>query len=406
MNAPSTGGGGPPQTREAYRASVDQWRRQALSERNQYEPRVQRQIQQYFADYSPPWYVSIIGYRRQFNLLVAQSRATGCAATLGRSLKDEETKALGEHTLHNIHLNAGSKWAMLGLAAYLTYRGRHTWQFPFYKPKLGGWFNPYEATSIIGNKKIRGLYPQLIWHSVRFTAYAAVTLLMVAPVFRSINFVWTEQAMARDPRLQQFTKDASARVEEVFQHGPHTRQHVPQQSEDDIYGSGDEQPSDDQNYSQSYASETTKSKSWDSMSRNTQTQPVQSQQPDSRWGGAFDDDDDDASPIASSTRTQPSTTHTGSSWDRLRQQSQPSRQPQSQTQGSWARASQQSQSQSEWGAENAGTSPEYRGPRESYSYSQAEQERATPKEQAQQDFDRLLERERSGVDQERSWGRS
>ncbi|KAF4984900.1 hypothetical protein FDECE_16991, partial [Fusarium decemcellulare] len=213
MSASSNGG--PVVSREKYR-QIEDWRQHALAQRNQYQSRVQDQVDRQFYEYSPPFYASVIGYKRDWNLLVTTSRISGFAATLGRDLEDEETKVIAEYTLSNIHTNAALKWFTLGIAAYMTYRGRRTWQFPFYKPKMNGRFNPNEATSIFSNKKIRGPYPRFIWHTMRFTAYAAVTMLLVEPVFRAVSFIRTESAMAQDSRLQQFTKDASKRVEQVM----------------------------------------------------------------------------------------------------------------------------------------------------------------------------------------------
>ncbi|KAJ4328159.1 hypothetical protein N0V84_001361 [Fusarium piperis] len=375
MNAPS----GP--TREAYKHSMEEWRQQALAHRDQYQPRVQDQINRLFQEYSPPFYVSLIGYKRDWNLLVATSRASGFASTLGRELEDQEVKAIAEYTLSNIHNNAAAKYITVGLAAYMTYRGRHTWQFPFYKPKLGGRFNPNEATSIFTNKKIRGRYPRFTWHTLRFTAYAAVTMLMVEPVFRTINFIRVESAMAQDSRLEQFTKDASKRVEQVMANPTSARVPFKNQSpkEEGSWSNGD---TDRSEQSPRY------NIPWNRTQVPTQQTQQESQSSDHDWDVL---DDDDASPVAASARNQPINSVSGSAWDRIRQQSQQPRSTQQEPRD-WAP---KSESQG-WGSSTSSS--------DSYSFSSSDEEKSLAKEQAQQEFDRLVERERKGADEDK-WGR-
>ncbi|KAM0348953.1 hypothetical protein ACHAPU_003887 [Fusarium lateritium] len=397
---PQPNGAGPAQSRENYRHSMDEWRQSALAQRNQYEPRVKEQVTRSFQEYSPPLYASIIGYRRDWNLLVATSRVSGFAATLGRDLDNEETKAIAEYTLGNIHTNAGIKWLSLALAGYMTYRGRRTWQFPFYKPKLGGRFNPNEATSIFSNMKIRGPYPRATWHTLRFTAYAAVTMLMAEPGFRAINFIRTETAMSHDPRLKQFTKDANKRVEQVMSNPtisktPFTGRDAHRSDESDPWASSN----DGDNASSENSHQPTPSQSWDKSPSYTTTQ--QKQQPSDDWNVVHDDD---ASPIAASARKQPVYASSGSAWDRVRQQSYGAPQQQQQQQQSdnqsrgWASRSQAEphpQSQTSWG----------NGSTDSFSLNKPDAESVVAKEQAQNEFDRLVEKERTGVDQEKSWAR-
>ncbi|KAF5002828.1 hypothetical protein FGRMN_82 [Fusarium graminum] len=401
---PQPNGAGPAQSRENYRHSMEEWRQSALAQRNQYEPRVKEQVTRSFQEYSPPLYASIIGYRRDWNLLVATSRVSGFAATLGRDLDNEEAKAIAEYTLGNIHTNAGLKWLSLAIAGYMTYRGRRTWQFPFYKPKLGGRFNPNEATSIFSNKKIRGPYPRATWHTLRFTAYTAVTMLMVEPAFRAVNFIRTETAMTHDPRLKQFTQDANKRVEQVMSNPtisktPFTGRDAHRGDESDPWASSNDgnNTSSEDNY------QPTPTQSWGKSPSYTTTQ--QKQQPSDDWSVI---DDDDASPIAASARKQPVYDSSGSAWDRVRQQSHGAPQQQQQQQQSnnqsqgWTARSQPDphpQSQTSWG--NGSSS----GSSDNFSLSKSDEESVVAKEQAQNEFDRLVERERKGVDQEKSWGR-
>ena len=413
MSNPSNGvpGQGSEGPSGSWKAKVDQWRQQAATERKDYEPLIHNQIERQFREYSPPLYASVVGFKRDWNLLVAQSRITGFAATLQRDFTDDETKALAEHTLKLIHFNAGTKWASLGLAGYMTYRGRHTWQFPFYKPKFNGKLNPNEATSLFSSKKVRGFYPNLIWHTMRFTAYTAVVMLMVEPLFRGVNQILKEQEMANDPRLQQFKRDVDARVKQVMTNGPmggQVRERPEQQAQDDpnveTRDTGrigawnpaqedrnahvfDEQSQETLPVSQPSWARASPSSSWNHSGEPT---PAQQSSRDENWSVL--DDDDDASPVATPRRSQPSnsTTSGGSAWDRLRRQGQTTqRQPTAETPGSWGSQSEQSwpQTQDGWGG------------------SVYDQDKAVAKEQAQAEFDRMLEKERKGNDQQGSWRR-
>lgn len=390
MNGSPHGGAQSPQvTPENYRGKMDQWRQQASAGRKDYEPQARQQIQSQFQEYSPPLYASIVGYKRDWNLLVAQSRLSGFAATLGRDFSDAEAKAITEYTLQNIHANAACKWATVGLAGYMTYRGRNTWQFPFYRPKLGGRFNPGEASSLFSNKKIRGLYPNLIWHTMRFLSYAVVTSFMVEPIFKAVNHIWTQQDMMKDSRLEQFTKDASRRVEQVLSKGPPQASPRHESSEDD-------NQSDYTFNRQQIEQQSSSSSSDNSASTNPWYNPVETTrtrehtQPQTQTQENWDVlDDDDASPVASPSRaTSRSTVSGGSTWERLRQQSQPNTQQSEYGSSSgWSGSSnsQTQQSQGGWG--------------------ESDQAKEATKDQAQAEFDRLVERERGGVDQEKTWGR-
>lgn len=93
---------------------------------------------------------------------------------------------------------------------------------------------------------------------------------------------------------------------------------------------------------------------------------------------------DDASPVAPSEQTnyspQNSGQQGGSAWDRIRGQAQAARgQP-----GSWAKKRQDEMTSR--GAQDGS----------SYNYSTADEEKAYAKDQAQKEFDEMLERERRG----------
>jgi hypothetical protein len=114
-----------------------------MMNRQHYQPQIHEQIQRLFSEYEAPFYARMRGFGRTQTLALAESTVLGLAAGTDRSLNDTETRALTEHFLSSVHNMLAWKWIMTGLAGYMTYRGRQTMRFPFFKPTLtGGRFNP------------------------------------------------------------------------------------------------------------------------------------------------------------------------------------------------------------------------------------------------------------------------
>ncbi|KAK3955645.1 hypothetical protein QBC32DRAFT_29458 [Pseudoneurospora amorphoporcata] len=123
-----------------------------------------------------------------------------------------------------------------------------------------------------------------------------------------------------------------------------------------------------------------------------------------------DDDEflyDDASPVAPAARaSSPAVQTSGSAWDRLRQQAKgsPAQAPGSTTATTPATYVKPSQSASWAERRAAAVGGGGGGEGLSYSYSETDQERALAKEQAQKEFDAMLERERRGDGSSRGRG--
>ena len=130
--------------------------------------------------------------------------------------------------------------------------------------------------------------------------------------------------------------------------------------------------------------------SWGSASQS----PKQGQTPSDPWGSA--DSYDDASPVAPSYRA-PQAETSGSAWDRLRQQAA------SQTPNQPRQAPTVAAPRDGWGNVQ-GSGGGFSDSRDSYSYPAADAGRRAAKDEAQREFDKLLEQERQGVDPEtRRW---
>lgn len=394
------------------RAAIEEKRQQALHNRQRFEPIVHEQLQRLFSDYEPPLYARLRGFGRDQTLALAESTVSSLAAANSRAFSDTETQALTEHFVDSIHTMLIWKWAMTGLAAYMTYRGRNTWRFPFLRPKMDGRMNPVTG----------GPHVKVMWHSARFVAYYGVIWLLGEPIFQGANFMRYRAAMEQDPRLASMLRDGKARAQEIYDQGSHGQVATPGDrygSSGDQYGnSGDQYGGSGEQYGDQWRSESQPQRPAGSIPAQAQSAWTQYRSPESQQSqqsspqqDSWDSfsDVDDASPVAPSTQGQQDASAQyggGSAWDRVRQQAQyqprrGSQQQQQQPQQSW----QAPQATGGWASEDD-ASPQ-RGPRDSYSFSNADEERAVAKGQAQREFDQLLERERRGTDQEQgsSWGR-
>ncbi|KAG5925956.1 hypothetical protein E4U42_003785 [Claviceps africana] len=371
------------------RAAVEERRHKAMLNRQQYQPQIHEQIQRLFPEYDAPFYARLRGFGRTQTLALAESTVLGLAVGTDRNLSDTETQALTEHFLSSIHNMLAWKWIMTGLAGYMTYRGRKTMRFPFFKPVAGdGRFDPFS-----GGPQVR-----IMWHTARFAGYYGAFWLIGDPVFQSLNFFRQGYALDRDPRLAPLLREGRKKAaDQAF--GAGTQDALGEQQQQDYSQSGD----DHQSTSQAVRAQT--QQTWASYRR----QPEASQQAASNGWDAVDDVDD-ASPIAASARTQPESprTYGGSAWDRVRQQTQSPQGPVGvQNRRTWEQRPQSNMNGGDARASDDEASPQYRGDKDSYSFSTtSDVEEAAARRQAQKEFDDLVERERGGADQERSsWGR-
>ncbi|KAL7803350.1 hypothetical protein V8C44DRAFT_344433 [Trichoderma aethiopicum] len=393
-NTPHDGAPKPPDpktmSRSEYirtaRAAMEERRQRAVHNRQQFEPQIREQIQRLFADYEAPLHARLRGFGRAQTLALAESTVLSLAAVNNRPFADSETQALTEHFLSSVHNLLAWKWAMTGFAAYLTYRGRRTWRFPFFTPEFKR-FSP-----IGGSPGIK-----FMWHSARFAAYYTTLWVLGEPVFQGANFMRQRSAMERDPRLRSLLHDGKAQGATLFGVGSQeNREQMSDAWESEAQNEAASQYRDsEQQQSQSAPAQS----SWASY-RGSTASSSQSSQPSPSWDAPVGDDFDDASPIAPSARDDTSSGSSGgSAWDRIRQQAQ-FQPPSQQGRQTWEKP----QSGGGWGSEADSGVPV--GSRDSYSFSKAEEEKSLAKEQAQREFDRLLERERAGADSERgAWRR-
>ncbi|RFU77125.1 hypothetical protein TARUN_5107 [Trichoderma arundinaceum] len=369
------------------RAAMEERRQRAITNRQQFEPQIHEQIQRLFQNYEAPFYAQLRGFGKAQTLALAESTVLSLAAVNNRAFEDSETQALTEHFLSSVHNLLAWKWAMTGFAAYMTYRGRKIWRFPFFTPEFKR-FSP-----IGGSPSIK-----FMWHSARFAAYYGTLWVLGEPVFQGANFMRQRSEMERDPRLRSLLHDGKSQGATLFGGSPEAREQV-----NDAWESAAQQDNASQYREPEPRSQSAPAQSSWASYRSPAT-PSQPSQRSDTWDSPITDDFDDASPVAPSTRNNSdgSNNYSGSAWDRIRQQAQyqPSAQQDRKT---WEKP----QSGGGWGSEaDSGSQFQGQGSRDSYSFPNAEDGKNQAREQAQREFDRLLERERGGADQERSsWGR-
>lgn len=279
---------------------------------------------------------------------------------------------------------------MTGYAGYMTYKGSNTFRFPFFTPQFKGKFSPAGGPPAI----------RMLWHLFRFSAYYGAAWVIAEPIFQSINFMRQRTAMVNDPRLQSIMKSKAIDGEgdPFASASPSSQSWADQDSfsqpQTSSNTNGDSQSSWS-TYGRSYPQQSAPQQSQQQQYQRQLQQPQQ-QQSDA-WSSPITDDFDDASPVAPAARNDNTATYSGSAWDRVRQQSNTNRKPQqtqprqeAQVQQPWGQAPQNNQ----WGGADDAS------PQQSWSTSQ---DTNGSKDQAQRQFDEMLDRERRGLEEKKSW---
>ncbi|KAI1204047.1 hypothetical protein F5X97DRAFT_9056 [Nemania serpens] len=328
-----------------------------------------------------------------------------------RPLTSAEANAVTEHSAAAYRYAAWTLPVTIGIATATAFSGRRTFKFPFYQPKMKK-FDPFSFPT----RRIRlakGFSAVAMWHSVRMVTYASLLLIPTSMVLISISITSFKQHAIRDPRLSRLIEEASRREQIKFNErqmrrrtgAPNTPGTVPQNPQQVDDGAYQDRPTPqvygrtDYDSQQSTAFERPSTAAETSGTTEPYPPRTQDNAPpsfDSRQDDDFDpladDEDDDASPVAASVRrpravTRPSSS-SGSSWERLRQQTRS---------GStdWEKGDSSSQEQG-WAQlrQDKTRNPKDHTPKtDSFSYSGRDEERERrkyEKEQAQKEFDALV----------------
>lgn len=255
---------------------------------------------------------------------------------------------------------------------------RKAYGFPFYTPKPPK-FNPDKFPGLpLGSNS------RFMWHSLRALSWYAFSKVGVSLLISSYGISVYAASLRADPTLEPYRQDVQRRVKAGRESGVGKLLGVFGASEDH------QQPPSTSEYNPASASDSAPT-AW-AGSENPRQGPTsswtgaRSSQPKPSQEAPFEEPSvfDDASPVAPSEQqkaaSQQRTQQGGSAWDRLRNQARPAR---NQT-TSWEKRREDEMTSR--GAQD-GTS---------YNYSSADEEKVYAKEQAQKEFDDMLEGERQG----------
>ncbi|CAJ2504785.1 Uu.00g121790.m01.CDS01 [Anthostomella pinea] len=374
-------------------------------------------------------WASLLGVGSPFQTISILRDVMSHATGTHRRLTAVEVQALSEHTAKRVRQFAWTQPVSIAGAIAATVITRKTFKFPFYQPKMTR-FDPYMFPTKY-MPFLKGARAAAVWHIVRFVTFQPLVWIPTALFFTSTSSSSFKAHVMRDPRLSTMVNDISknhpdprevARQQERRRLGipdPARRNTPPQAEGDATQFPSAEQASQPQNsFPQEYGSETISEASTPSVDTYTPprqsswvrsappqapfSKPQRNNFPDASSQNAADDldlfDADDASPVSASSRkadtSQAQSSSGGSAWDRVRQQSRPEVRK-------WQQGDSSGQEKG-WAQLRQDKTPNTRDatPKtESFAYTKEEVERETrdyEKEQAQKEFDAMLEAERSG----------
>ncbi|KAK4241771.1 hypothetical protein C8A03DRAFT_12005 [Achaetomium macrosporum] len=327
-----------------------------------------------------PAFAPLFGYTTNWHKSQVAKAVVGASMDLRRVLTATEADALAYHRSRCCWKAAWSPPLALATTLYFTLRGRATLRFPFVTPDPAR-FNP-NSFPTASRPFLTGLPAVRLWHVLRFGAYGIVCQFLVGGFVDSYAQTTYLMNVLADGRLKAI-RDAmpTAKHQQRVPDADATRG-MPGYERSGTIGS---RPP---------------------PQRQQQQQQPQQAAPEPQ--GALQDDDsflfDDASPVAPSQRQQPQQSSTGSTpstgkgsaWDSVRRRA---------IEESAKERFEQFQDQMEQDRKNLDASLErlqqslgVRGQQrtEQHTSPTSEQEKAYSREQAQKEFDAMLERERRG----------
>jgi len=341
---------------------------------------------------SPPFFAPLFGYTTSWQRKSIARSLIANSLAAGRVVTPAEADVIAQH---RSKVNYQLPWAYpaaLVTAGYLTHRGRSRMRFPFYTPHPGR-FSPLAFPSAAA-PFLTGLRAGFVWNALRFGAYYVVCKYSVVPLFQSVVLTKSIFDLATDPRLKDIDhlivakKKAKARqVAEdsaVAAPGRPSSWRKPEEEEQQGHDDDDQQQQQEQQQQE----------------QQQQQQKQQEQQQLTRWAqqakrdiesqGArqnYDIFGDGASPVAPAQGQQsqhpaagsPPPPGAGSYWDKIRQRAK-------------------AEEGAPWQGQQQSGEPQGQQTTGQHTYTPAEQEKAYAKEQAQKEFDAMLERERRGID--------
>ncbi|KAK7743987.1 hypothetical protein SLS62_010402 [Diatrype stigma] len=326
-----------------------------------------------------------------------------------RRLTAEEVDAVSKHAAHSVSRHVWIEPIAITGAAAATVNGRRTFRFPFFQPKPS-YFDPavFPARSF---PLFRGIKATAHWHFVRFLAYYPFTFVASFALFESMSAMTFGVRLQRDPCLNALMQDTRAAIRRNIKTPGPPGASQPSSIERQAGYSGSPLPPvpQPQSYprSQTVGNDTASAPEppqWDTAQAPAQepkgsTPPAYPAENPSWDADPFEDDASPVSPAARRAEAAARQQSSGgvSSWDRIRQQAQSG----SGASGSFAKGD-SSGRESGWAQlrqDKAPNTAEGARGTEQFSYSKQDEEkerRNYEKDQAQKEFDALLDAERRG----------
>ena len=356
----------------------------------------------------------------------------GAENLANRPLTQREAEGYAHHASRRTLYSFASTISAVWLGSVFAIYSRKTMKFPFRKPQ------PLERYDNFPNRwlpALKGSYARTAWQFTRFNVYTILCLALIAPVYASMGDSAMMVGLYKDQRTHEVTKGMAAalkntngRLQRHASNRPGSGKKAVQvandpQGDTGLYASSDQSPTNDYSDGKEYSGDTSYTDGTtdtgllgDSQMQSPEARrpspssftgnPAFHQKPVGQSGPGVDNSPDpdfifdDASPTAGDDSdvnggrgsTGPGS---GSAWERVRRVQSDNKDSRSVTSlGSWP----SSQSPRTGQTVPSGGRDESETNADSFSFPQSERDRQIAKEQAQKDFDRMLDEERKGLD--------
>ncbi|ERS97870.1 hypothetical protein HMPREF1624_06041 [Sporothrix schenckii ATCC 58251] len=364
-----------------------------------------------------PFYSRLVGYDDSWYRATIAMSVIGMRSRAQRMLSQEEVQILANMTAGLTTTMSYEFPVMLGTSIFLERRTRPTFGFPFYKPKEGFDPNVFPTKT---SRLIEGPMARTAWHVFRFSMYAAASHFVLRTAFFAYGTVANSYVFDRDPRLADLrtslksalaakrgpdsilkvTERAASRTAEARE-ALERRGRDREAQQRGVLPDQEQQQHQQQQQQQQYQPY----QQYQSPPQQQQQKQPQTQSYDDYSTDLDDDFYDDASPVSpaeqrrrSGWKQQPTSgTGEGTAWDRLRSPGHAGEKP--------TAISQAPPGQYGWEALRKGKSPPQPPSKQDnsnrpttgdYTFNEDEEEKSYARNQAQKDFDAMLEKERQG----------
>ena len=338
-----------------------------------------------------------------------------------RPLTQDEVDGLALHATQRRLYSAASTWSALGIGIGLAINSRQDFKFPFRKPQPREKYNNFPGRLL---PVLTGQYARAGWHVTRAGTYIFIALALLQPLWSSMGSTAMMVGLYRDPRTNEVMKGLKDELERAQGNlgnprmgGPGRRgttpTPAPQQSPSSApisRGSEyDSPPETDRNatqrdYTYDYGHDLESAEDArppDSETNTTFRKTSQAEESGQQLNSGDDFFDGGSSTAgnepSSYVGTGGTTSRTGSAWERVRSGVS--------TGGSRDDARGRAAQGTEGGRQQQpktqelpqrGARDEYETRADSFSFSSSDEEKQLAKEQAQREFDRMLDQERRG----------